>query len=237
MTSRVDQDGAAFAGSQLQTQLYVNRRSGELDAAIRAEFPVLANAKFEWRSPLIEERYAEYSDAAFLEQVELAHHAADLKAFWPSGGPHWDALSVVKIADSDRPGVILVEGKSYPDELYGGGCKAKEGSMSRSLIERSLGWTQQRLGVTSRTPTDWCGPLYQSANRLAHLCWLESLGVRAWLVHLLFVDDPHGSTSADQWEPALESANSQMGIGELGVPSAGHVLLEAGSREELLRDL
>lgn len=41
MAERVDEAGAAYAGSQLQTQLYVNRRTGELDDSIRAEFPEL----------------------------------------------------------------------------------------------------------------------------------------------------------------------------------------------------
>ena len=57
--------------------------------------------------------------------------------------------------------------------------------------------------MTTKTPADWCGPLYQNANRLAHIYWLRSLGFRAWLVHLLFVDDKHGATSEAQWEAAL----------------------------------
>ncbi|MGB0096165.1 MAG: hypothetical protein WBP81_26965 [Solirubrobacteraceae bacterium] len=40
MTARTGDDGAAYAGSQLQTQLYVNRRAGELDDAIRPRFPI-----------------------------------------------------------------------------------------------------------------------------------------------------------------------------------------------------
>jgi hypothetical protein len=34
-----------------QTQLYANRRTEQLDAAIRQEFPELEAARIEWRSP------------------------------------------------------------------------------------------------------------------------------------------------------------------------------------------
>lgn len=113
MAARTDGDGAAFAGSQLQTQLWVNRRTAGLDEALREALPVLANASFDWRSPLAADRYAEFGDRAFLRRVDLDEHAAGLKAFWPAGGPHWDALATVSQPDSGRPGVLLVEGKSW----------------------------------------------------------------------------------------------------------------------------
>lgn len=144
--------------------------------------------------------------------VDLGHHAAELKAFWPTGGPHWDALAVVRMPESAKPGFILAEGKSYPGELYGSGCQAKPKSVSRVLIEKSLAATQQRLGVTGKTPQDWSGPLYQTAKRLAHLQWLRSLGVRAWLVHLLFLADPIGPTDPATWTKALADANVQLGL-------------------------
>jgi hypothetical protein len=60
----------------------------------------------------------------------------------------------------------------------------------------------------------------------------EVLGLRAWLVHLLFVDDPHGPTSAEAWSAAIGDADRELGL--LGpVPAAGHVLLSAGKRAEL----
>jgi hypothetical protein len=47
-------------------------------------------------------------------------------------------------------------------------------------------------------------------------------------VHLLFVDDPHGPTSAGEWEVALKQADDELGLTGLDVPAAGHVLLAAG---------
>lgn len=236
MAERVDGSGAAYAGSQLQTQIYVNRRVADLDDSIHAEFPEISAAAIDWRSPLAADLYVEHWDAAFLECLDLGAHAADLAAFWPRGGPHWDALAIVDLAGSDRPAVLLAEGKSYPGEMYASGCKAKPGSRSRELIEKSLGATQRLLGVTERTPEDWCGPLYQSANRLAHVYWLRSLGVRAWLVHLLFVDDPRSPTTADEWEAALEKANAELGLEDIRTEAAGHVLLRAGARPDIEAD-
>jgi len=228
--------GAARAGSQLQTQRYVNERTEELNAAIRAEFADLDGATIEWRSPLARDAYAEYWDKAFLEKVDLDQHADSLKSFWPTGGPHWDALAVVTTPRNSRPGVLLAEGKSYPGELHGSGCQAKPRSPSRALIEKSLGQTRERLGVPARSASDWSGPLYQSANRLAHLCWLRSLGVRAWLVHLPFVDDPHKPTSVAEWTAALGTANRELGLDGLTVDGTAHVLLRVGSTPGLRSD-
>lgn len=232
MADRVDEHGAAYAGSQLQTQLYVNKRTSHLNESLAAEFPGLPAAGIEWFSPLAGDGYREYWDRAFLERVGLLQHVDALKSFWPSRGPHWDALAVVELDGSGRPGVILAEGKSYPGELYGGGCRAEPDSRKR--IEDSLAWTQQQLGVTSKTAADWCGPLYQNANRLAHLCWLRSLGVRAWLVHLLFTGDPHGPTTEPEWVAALKKADEELGLAGIPIEDASHVFLEAGTREDML---
>jgi hypothetical protein len=87
-------------------------------------------------------------------------------------------------------------------------------------IEKTLAWTQGRLGVALDTDP-WVGPLYQNANRLAHLCWLRSRGVRAWLAHLLFTDDPHGPTSADEWEHAVRMPTRRSGLTESQFPLPG----------------
>lgn len=233
MTARTDETGAAFKGSQLQTQIYVNARTAALDDAIRGEFTELSGAELEWRSPLAADGYSEYQDQAFLDAVDLGTDlGAELRKFWPAGGPVWDALAVIKIPGSARPGVLLVEGKSYPEELYGGGSAATA-EASVALIESSLEWTQHQLGAQGQTPQDWCGRLYQNANRLAHLQWLRSRGVRAWLAYLLFTDDPHGPTSADAWHLAIANANAELGLTGVTVPHVGHVLLPAGDGSEL----
>lgn len=235
MTDPVAVSGAAHAGSQLQTQLYVNKRTAQLDDAIRAEFPELGGVEFDWRSPLAADGYREYKDAAFLKAVGLEAHADALKAFWPASGPRWDALAVVNGPGATEPGVLLLEGKSYPDEMLKGSPVASPaGTPNRKLIDDALAWTQEQLGVTDKSVADWTGPLYQNANRLAHLMWLRSLGVHAWLVHLLFTDDPHGSTTKEEWEAAVHLADTRLGLDGVSVAAAGHVLLPAGTQAELL---
>jgi hypothetical protein len=134
--------------------------------------------------------------------------------------------------DGNRPGVLLAEGKSYPGELFGGGCKATE--PARSQIADAIASTQRWLGA-SDDPEGWMGRQYQFANRLAHLYWLrERAGVRASLVHLLFVDDPHGPTSREEWITAMESAYDELGLAGRAIQHVGHVLLDARERDELL---
>lgn len=234
MAERVDASGAAYAGSQMLTQLYVNARTPELDAGIRAEFPELADATLDWRSPRADKNFAEHWDAAFLKCLDLDAHVDALKTFWPSGGPHWDALAIASLPGSDAPGVLLVEGKSYPGEmLEGSPATSPPGSDSRVRIEKALAWTQGRLALPLNTAT-WTGPLYQNANRLAHLCWLQSRGVRTWLVHLLFTGAPRAPTTEKDWHDALQKADEALGLTGVAVPSAGHVLLPARPREELV---
>lgn len=231
MADRVDPEGRALKGSQLQVQIYVNRRAGELNEALREQLPSLpADAGFRWVSPIEESHFAEYQDVAFLRPLRLEAHAAALADFWPTRGPVWDALAVVG-AETDRPGALLAEGKSYPDELFGRGCQATEPSWSR--IAESIRRTQRWLGV-QEDPERWMGQLYQTANRLAHLYWLrEVVGVRAWLTHLLFVGDPHGPTEREEWIVAMESANEELGLSGIAVPHTGHVLLDAREGAEL----
>lgn len=52
----------------------------------------MAIRPIEWLSPLRTDDYAEYRDAAFLQKLGLAQHAAALKEFWPTRGPQWDGL-------------------------------------------------------------------------------------------------------------------------------------------------
>jgi hypothetical protein len=232
MAERIDSEGRAFKGSQLQTQIYVNRRADELDAAIRDELSTLRDdTKLTWVSPVADRAYAEYQDLDFLRAAGLEAHAASLGDFWPAHGPVWDALAIVE-SGGERPGVLLAEGKSYPGELFGGGCKATE--PARSKIAKAITRTQRWAGIEEE-PQRWMGRLYQTGNRLAHLYWLrEIVGVRAWMIHFLFVNDPHGPTTREEWTDAMEAANEELGLSEVVVPHVGHVLLDARDRSELL---
>src|SRR5689334_12762811 len=59
--ARVDTQGRAFKGSQLQVQIYVNRRRQELEQKLREDLETLdqKTERFEWVSPLESERFVE----------------------------------------------------------------------------------------------------------------------------------------------------------------------------------
>ena len=231
---RVDGLGRAYAGSQMQIQLWVNRRSRELCQAVLTALPSLAslNPKIRWASPLEGAGFAEYQDREFLRAVALERCAAELSRFWPRGGPVWDALAVVETARTpDCRGALLVEAKSHVSEVYGGGCKAS--ARSRKAIEAALELTKRWLGDSS--DCDWTGALYQSANRLAHLYFFrEVMGIPAWLINVYFINDPHSPTSRAEWEVALVGVKAQLGLAGTSVPHAAALFLEAGTRGELL---
>jgi hypothetical protein len=112
--ARVNEHGRAFKGSQLQVQIYVNRRRDELEQTMRDGLETLDQAAelIEWVSPLEESRFIEYQDVAFLRAVGLERLAPELAAFWPArGGPVWDGLARIQLRAGGE-GVLLVEGKS-----------------------------------------------------------------------------------------------------------------------------
>jgi hypothetical protein len=210
---RADKHGCAFAGSQLQTQIYVNRRRPELRRAILDGLPALAadEPSFQWVSPLEACRFREYRDYDFLKALGLGRLRAELEEFWPARGPCWDALAVID-RPGRKPGALLVEAKSYPGEIRGGGTRGQ--GDSRKKIVRALALTQRWLGL----PEDgeaWTGELYQTANRLAHLYFLRRSRIDAWLVNVLIVGDRRSPTTRPAWNRALPSVDL-----DLGLPSA-----------------
>jgi len=228
--NRVDDLGRAYAGSQLQIQLYVSRREHELTASVAT---ALHNAgcyleNIRWKSPLEQDNFAEFKDGVFLDQLELSRLRSELSAFWPSGGPNWDGLAVF----TPGPGVLLIEAKSYPEEMFGSGCKAS--LPSRKRIEKSIEKTKRWLGIDDNV--DWLGPLYQYANRLAHIYFIRELGqVDAWLVNLCFIEDPHKPTLLEGWQKELPIIKNQLGFSGRKIPYTVDVFLPAHPRTELVK--
>jgi uncharacterized membrane protein YhdT len=232
---RVDELGKAYAGSQLQIQIYVNRRSKELSQKIIEELPSLASLcpRLDWVSPLEKDKFTEYQDTAFLKACDFEHLSAALMVFWPRGGPVWDALASIDFQENkNHRGILLVEAKSHPTEIYGTGCRAS--SESRKKIERALNSTKRCLGVSK--DTDWTGPLYQSANRIAHLYFLsEIVNVPAWLVNVYFLNDSHSPTDFERWQELLGIVKTELGIFGLEIPHIADIFLEAKDRSEAPR--
>jgi hypothetical protein len=227
---RVDEKGRAFKGSQLQIQIYVNRRQSELEAAVLDALPSLRakHPHLEWVSPLESEIFEEYRNGDFLRALGLDEHVSALADFWPRRGPCWDALAAVECACGK--GVLLVEAKSYPEELLSRMKATSAASIAQ--IDAALGRTAAWLGLSR----DWIGDRYQAANRLAHLYFLREVAqVPAWLVNVCFLDDPHRPTSEAAWLTELGAEKGRAGAADC--PYVGSALLPARDRRELLARL
>jgi len=157
-----------------------------------------------WKSPLRQEGFAEYRDAAFLRQLDCKHLETALAEFWPQRGPQWDGLA---ITGSTR---LLVEAKSHIAEIFSPPSKA--GETSRAQIIKALGETADFLGANP--PVPWGAYFYQLTNRLAHLWFLRRNGVDAKLILLNFLDDKEqgGPVAVAEWEAAYHVASHVLGL-------------------------
>jgi hypothetical protein len=203
--------GRAQRGSQRQLQDYVNLFPQELNQAVRSQLPeALRDRSIRWLSPLAEEDYREYQDGEFLERLGLGSFSKQLAEFWPRGGPCWDALGQIKARHGgELPIALLVEAKSHIPEMRSQGCQASERSLA--MIWRAL--EEARLWAKAAPEADWTGPLYQAANRIAHLYFLrQRVGRPCFLIHLYFIDDPYKPTGQTAWNQALEAAHQELGL-------------------------
>ncbi len=191
--------------SQKWIQVAVNDAAVLLNERIANVLCCTDDRTITWFSPLSEDDYAEYSDGEFLELLGLAKHKQRLADFWPSRGPHWDALGRT---ESGR--IVLVEAKAYIAELLSGGSDASVRSLDR--IRCALIETRMSLGVGNHN--DWDGEFFQAANRSAYLYFLRDLcKEEAFLVYVCFVnapDVPKPATEA-QWQGALELLDAYLG--------------------------
>ena len=142
-------------GSQRWLQVAVNYCPTVIDRAI-CDTGIPLREPIVWTSPLASDDFAEYMDAAFLNQIGVRLDQRRLRDFWPNSGPRWDALA--RSGDS----VLLIEAKANIKELNSPACGAKPASLAK--IQAALHETQAFLNVNS--DSDWTRCFYQYANRL-----------------------------------------------------------------------
>jgi hypothetical protein len=75
-------------------------------------------------------------------------------------------------------------------------------------------------------------PYYQTANRYAFLYFLRKRQIRAWLVNVYFLSDPHFKNSGapgvpEHWKAAIEDVERALGLVERNVPYTMTLFLEA----------
>lgn len=186
-------------GSQRWIQWFVNHAPHEIDQQIGL-------GAIEWRSPLRDDAYAEYRDAAFLRRVGVDLSRRSLVDFWPRGGPQWDALGRAETGE-----VVIVEAKAHLNELYSPATMASESSLP--LIRASLAEAAQAMGV--QPGFDWSKRFYQYANRLAHAYLLHVVnGIPTKLVFVYFSGDTDvaGPQAHDKWAKAIHTVHTSLGL-------------------------
>jgi len=197
----------ARAGSQRWLQVAVERQPDLLREALERCGAIPHGAAVEWRSPIREDGFCEYRDAAALRKANILElPSRPLKDFWPARGPVWDAIGV---ASDGR--AVFVEAKAHIPEAASPACRASTVSLSR--IQASL--AEARRAYAPKATADWSGLFYQYANRLAHQFLIEHLnGLPSALVFLYFINDAEmdGPTSEAEWKGAVRLIHAALGL-------------------------
>jgi hypothetical protein len=193
-------------GSQKWIQILINEKPEILNKQLLAKLSLPKDKKIEWLSPLKEDEYAEYRDEEALALLGLDIETFVYQPFWVEMGPQWDGIG--------RAGerVFLVEAKSHIPELISSMQAKKPNSIK--TIRDSLEKTKKQLG--SKADFDWTKTFYQYANRLAHVNFLKSFYIPAYLVCVYFVNDSEmkGPKSADEWKGAIRLVHRCLGLRE-----------------------
>jgi hypothetical protein len=190
-------------GSLKWIQKAVNERPNSLNERI---LPLLSGASsIEWLSPLQDDAYSEYRDAAFLRKIRAERLVPHLQEFWPERGPQWDAL-----ARSDKEHILLVEAKAHIREMLSSPCGA--GPASKQRIDAAF--ADVIADLRAKPKAAWTECFYQYENRLAHLWFLRRNGLVAKLVLVSFIGDEEmgGPSHPAAWNAAFQLMDYVLGL-------------------------
>lgn len=131
-----------------------------------------------------------------------------VQEFWPASLPMWDAMAIADGPNSSQ-GLVLFEAKLRPDEFRQGQVRLTNPARV-SVLRRSL--LETKAYLHAGRGADWQRSYPDAANRLAFLYYLrERARVPTWVVHVLFVGDPHSQAlphdpphSEEEWRTHLE---------------------------------
>jgi hypothetical protein len=183
----------------------VKQHPDVLNAAIAEAFD-WHDTQIEWRSPLQGDGYAEYYDQAFLDRLGVTDLIMSLEDFWPKSGPRWDGLA---LTTDGR--LILVEAKAHIDEAVDFRSKASGDALHR--IQSRLDEAQAAFRASK--DAFWHMPLYQMANRLAHLYYLAGINKKdAYLVFVDFANAPDvpEPVTCQEWQGVVRLAHKCLGL-------------------------
>ena len=183
----------------------VHEHARVLDAAIANAFG-WHDVAINWRSPCRDDGYAEYYDQAFLDRLGAGELKMPLEEFWPKSGPRWDGLARTRDGK-----LILAEAKAHIEESVDYRSKASPDALFR--IEKRL--DEAKSAFRANTDACWHAPLYQMANRLAHLYYLAEVNKQdAFLVFIDFANAPDvpQPASCEEWQGAVRLAHKCLGL-------------------------
>lgn len=192
-------------GSEHWLRVMVHEYHDVLDTAIVKTFG-WRDAVINWRSPCQDDDYAEYYDKAFLDRLDVGELTMSLDEFWPKSGPRWDGLA--RTTDGK---LILIEAKAHIGEIVDYRSKASPDALRR--IKERL--DEAKSAFRASKDSCWHTPLYQMANRLAHLYYLAGInGKDAYLVFIDFANAPDvpEPASPEEWRGAVRLAYKCLGL-------------------------
>lgn len=192
-------------GSLKDIQNLINKNQDIIDNKIKNYFHELANDEIKWKSPLINDDYAEYRDNNFISQIGLDNSIIKIEEFWPKKGPQWDAL-----ATTNKGNIILVEAKANIPEIVTPATGASP--QSKKIIGAALNKTKEYLSISN--DIDWSGKFYQYTNRLAHLYFLRIIKNKpVYLLNIYFIgdEDVEGPKTKAEWDGAIKVLHSYLG--------------------------
>jgi hypothetical protein len=197
----------ATAGSQRWLQIAVAHSPEVLDESLRLAGAIDNDDVVSWKSPLSNDKFAEYRDGAVLHSLGIDKlPSRSLAEFWPRGGPVWDALG-----KSRNGKLILVEAKAHIPEAASPPSQASEASLAH--IRQSL--EEARRFYSPKAKADWSGSLYQYANRLAfQYLFAHVNGLPSRLVFLDFYNatDVNGPETIEEWRGATRLIHALLGL-------------------------
>ena len=204
--------GFAVSGSRSQLREYIERFPRFLNEEIERQLPArtrLAGQHTQWLSPMEADRFKIAPRADFLRAAGLSDQPGLLERQWYRLGPCWDAAGLLPRGRDLRQGVLLIEAKGQLEEIDDQSSRLT--ARSSALIQETFHETRQWLNASETE--DWTGPLYRTANRLAHLHLLRNhLDVPAWLVQVYFLNDPAGPASRTDWLPVIAGVHARLGL-------------------------
>lgn len=197
-------------GSLKCTQKLINNNDSFLNNKIRGKLAAGKTFDIDWLSPLAEDDYAEYRDAAFIKRLGIDKLEVSLNEFWPRMGPQWDALG-----KSNNDIILLVESKAnIPEIISSPTGAAAEKSIKK--INNSLKETKKYINaVKKENNVDWSGYFYQYTNRIAHLYFLRVLNnISTYLINIYFINDKsvNGPKNKEEWLGAIKVVKNYLGI-------------------------